>query len=617
MSGPDLWIGVDLGMTFTGVAYAARGWEQPKLIQDWPGKEGEFESKVPTVVTYDGKQLSSWGFECEDPVESEDPKKKEYKWFKLHLDEAVLEQANSKFTMKDIERWYKDFLSELYKHVKVTMMAQQRNAWKGKVQFLFSVPTTWNKATLNRYEKAIKDAGFGKEKGHKVSVTWTEAQAAAIYTAKNLEQTFKKNDVLLVCDAGGGTTDLAVLEETGNVKDGGVPQLKELDRVFGWPAGSTRIDKAFLAHAEERLNLFKHKHPNESKRIQDVEMAAEEMMKGRFQGYKCSFGKKISNLPKFKITIPSLAASFSSPECGVESGKLVVSSEQMAGFFNPQLEIIFNAIDHQLTNLHEKRRDKQVDYLVLSGGLGSSIYVMNEISKRYIDGPTAGNYKNIRQLTILRADDPRLAVVRGLVLDRTQNMSVGQPILKSYFSRANYGFLCVEPYNSEKHLLQDTYRDWDNKLYVNNQIHWVVEKGHDLTEDERIIIPCRRKIDPDSHDPLRGWKTTIVTSNNSGRFLPTNLSEGGVEELCILRSDLSQFNLFGGDFKEHKPRLFSKRKAYFTAKYEIRVLVGAADIKFELWFRSRRCGENSMAVTWGPGASVPVNPEVKDILDSK
>lgn len=25
MSGPDLWIGVDLGMTFTGVAYAARG----------------------------------------------------------------------------------------------------------------------------------------------------------------------------------------------------------------------------------------------------------------------------------------------------------------------------------------------------------------------------------------------------------------------------------------------------------------------------------------------------------------------------------------------------------------------------------------------------------------
>jgi len=82
----------------------------------------------------------------------------------------------------------------------------------------------------------------------------------------------------------------------------------------------------------------------------------------------------------------------------------------------------------------------------------------------------------------------RLAVVRGLVLDRTQNMSVGQPILKSYFSRANYGFLCVEPYNSEKHLLQDTYRDWDNKLYVNNQIHWVVKK---VSQPTAHLRDCR------------------------------------------------------------------------------------------------------------------------------
>jgi hypothetical protein len=88
---------------------------------------------------------------------------------------------------------------------------------------------------------------------------------------------------------------------------------------------------------------------------------------------------------------------------------------------------------------------------------------------------------------------------------------------------------------------------------------------------------------------------------------------GGVQELCILESDLSEFDLYGGDFEETK-EYFPKKKHYFTAKYEIRVIVGPADIRFELWFRNRKCGENSISVRWGEGASAPVNPEIQDIV---
>jgi hypothetical protein len=307
------------------VAYAVKGWEQPKLIQEWPGKEGEFQSKVPTLLTYKGRKLSSWGFLCEEPGEREDEEKYERRWFKLHLDEDTFNKAKKFANLKEVETLYKDFLTELYKHIKLTMETQQRKAWRGKVQFMFSVPTTWNQATLTRYQKIIKDAGFGSERNHKVQVTWTEAQAAAIYTAKNLEQDFSKGDVLLVCDAGGGTTDLAILEQTEHVERGQVPQLKELYKTFGVPAGSTRIDNAFLEHATERLKKLKRKHKEETENIDDVEAVAEEMMRGQFQGYKCSFGKPISQVPKYNIKIKGLSSSFSDPECDVVDGKLVLT----------------------------------------------------------------------------------------------------------------------------------------------------------------------------------------------------------------------------------------------------------------------------------------------------
>jgi hypothetical protein len=71
----------------------------------------------------------------------------------------------------------------------------------------------------------------------------------------------------------------------------------------------------------------------------------------------------------------------------------------------------------------------------------------------------------------------RLAVALGLVYDRTQDIVVGRPVMSSYYSRANYGFLCVERYDKSRHLRADTYSNQlDGKLYVDNQIEWAVKK---------------------------------------------------------------------------------------------------------------------------------------------
>ena len=59
---------------------------------------------------------------------------------------------------------------------------------------------------------------------------------------------------------------------------------------------------------------------------------------------------------------------------------------------------------------------ENVDYLVLSGGLGSSPYVQRMIRMRYEMG--ADNYPNAANLKILKAPKPQITVVLGLVMDR-------------------------------------------------------------------------------------------------------------------------------------------------------------------------------------------------------
>jgi hypothetical protein len=91
------------------------------------------------------------------------------------------------------------------------------------VQYIFSIPTTWDKAVEKMFMALVKDAGFGKEKKHRVEIELNEAEAAAVYSARSPKHhhpvtteavsgasttgpKLEKDDVLLVCDSGGGTT---------------------------------------------------------------------------------------------------------------------------------------------------------------------------------------------------------------------------------------------------------------------------------------------------------------------------------------------------------------------------------------------------------------------------
>jgi hypothetical protein len=209
---------------------------KPQVIQRWPGPV-EVANKVPTAVGYSAghKGIISWGFEC-SACEDLDTGIAVKERFKFSLDPEVLEDrlrdrpTSKVWTHGDVEMWFVDFLSALHNHIVVEIIRRlELTDWLfTTVHYVFSVPTVWEgTAVAKAFEQVVKKAGFGEAADHCIEVNYTEAEAAAIYTAWNAKNqqhvhsggdyradgrlsseglSLQQGDILLVCDSGGGTT---------------------------------------------------------------------------------------------------------------------------------------------------------------------------------------------------------------------------------------------------------------------------------------------------------------------------------------------------------------------------------------------------------------------------
>ncbi len=176
-----------------GVAYSTPKMDDPLVILEWPGKK-KVMNKVPTAVCYraGNRDIKSWGFECPSPGEMDD-EMRVLDRFKLYLDKDFLEDTltdepqNRVDSHGDVQMWFEDFLTALYKHIATHICAKWGvNSWESQtVYYIFSVPTTWETAVAETLEAVVRRAGFGKEKDHFVEIKLTEAEAAAVYSASS------------------------------------------------------------------------------------------------------------------------------------------------------------------------------------------------------------------------------------------------------------------------------------------------------------------------------------------------------------------------------------------------------------------------------------------------
>ncbi|KAF8866590.1 hypothetical protein BDZ45DRAFT_578820 [Acephala macrosclerotiorum] len=608
----DLIVGVDFGMTYTGVAYARPKMMSPKLIQEWPDKPGELYNKVPTLLLYGrDNSVRSWGFGCQSYS-----KKKE--WFKRYLDERLLEEDIARHkeyfpgheppfsSIEEVRKCYQDYMESLYYHVSEKI--QKNESWTDKrVEFMFSLPATFTTTEItNSLRPLLTNAGFGTDgRHHSVSFGLTEPQASAVFTAVDQTVDFADQDIMLVCDAGGGTTDLSIMQIAGNSEHG--PELDELLPVVGYNFGSTNIDESFCTLVEERL---------QGTDLELEENTAWTMMHStRFQTWKHAFGsfdeKEFKELP---VRVPGLRINISDEKAGIALGSMMFSHDDFRKLFDIEVDKMIHIIQNQMDIMHVKYPYKKIDYLVLSGGLGSSAYVQKRL-KEALTGANAHPAAPSLKVIAAANDEPQLAVVKGLVLDRMLRMTTGKAVLRERLARASYGVVCDVVYDPRRDIGHTPYKDpLDGRLWLKNHIIWVIKKGQSISVDNGQKHEFSRIF---TRQQPRKWKSTVVICHNDADDLPDNIYDGkeknsDVTILAEIQSDLSRISI--SRFTEHKGkrRLFGLKTGdtYYEARYDINFIIGSAlDLRFELWFQGQQwTAANAIAVTWHEGVNTQAQP---------
>jgi hypothetical protein len=585
---PHLIVGVDLGMTCTGVSYAnlSIGSDTVRWVQKWPGRFQANENKVPTVVVYpeNNPEPSSWGFLSETIAETTADDKDYKEWFKTSLDPTKLAQKqaedpeNAPKSLAEVEKWYEDYLRKLYEYLAFKLGPDlSGTTWENaRIEFIFSVPTTWPpNPTVENFRSIVQRAGFGGYLRHSVTIGLTEAEAAAVHVSTEAPGIFRDRDILLVCDAGGGTTDLSVLRVAQVEKES--VMLEQLDVVFGETIGSAAIDYEFEKLVHARLE--------EAHKVEELpispEDAAWEMMKSRdFQSVKCEYGSP-DDTPLFSIGIPRVPPSYNNPNCKIKNGEITFAREDLQKMFDKQIDKLFKLIDTQLQSLYQKLPNEQVSHLILSGGLGNSAYVQQRLRSRYSynHGPMP-QFPNGSRIEVRIAPDPQLAVCKGIVADRVQKIRTNRSVLGWRCCRASYGTLCkilYDPKNPQHEGMYAMKDPMNNKHYITHAIAWFVKKGEPVSVDQPIIHTFIKKIPPG--DPRRAFPTCIVTSDLDSAYLPTQMT-AGARILCEIESDISSADK--RKFTEKNKHFWSLGKHYFKVEYQVRVIIGPADIRFEL-----------------------------------
>lgn len=300
-----------------------------QIISNWPGCSTRNEQKCNTCIVYGkDKRLSSWGFLCEDDNEP-DTERREF--FKIFLDKMNLLEAQIKGlqgapeSVAEAQQLVTDYLHEVYVHVKSTIEHQTGvgpfTGWKDlAVEFIFSVPTTWRSLdVINIFKEAIKNAGFGTEgPAHSSTVELTESEAASVATIKSTAIIFEKDDIFLTVDAGGGTTDFALMQVTDACEP--FPTLKQLTQVDGVGIGSTLIDRAFLDMVETRIfpfaDLTKQLPPN----------CIEQLVRSeKFRTTKHKLGEAVYSTPTYRLPMEGMGFKFKHEGARIESGRFLVT----------------------------------------------------------------------------------------------------------------------------------------------------------------------------------------------------------------------------------------------------------------------------------------------------
>ncbi|KEZ45567.1 hypothetical protein SAPIO_CDS1903 [Scedosporium apiospermum] len=576
-------IGIDFGTTFSGVAWATVDdleSDEIHLITTWPGT-GREEGKVPTELFYeDGKTM--WGFEVPrdgDPV----------RWFKLLLlksEDIPSDLVESEFLIrarkmlrengKTAVDLIADYLRCIWAHAMASIEKARGKSVVDAYQFrvVITVPAIWKGYARQGMKDAARQAGIldYRAGGETELVFAPEPEAAALATLCEKGRKLNKDEVYVVCDAGGGTVDLISYQ----VASLDPIRLDEAVEGTGGLCGGIFIDEAFERICKARLG----------RRWDRLSKAGiKEVMTGEWEHFvKPQLKADPANATKeYIISIPAEAfvdaeLDDTSREPFIKNGRIHFKGDHLEQAFVEVLGEIGRLIDEQIDKSTAK--GKKVKSVILVGGLGASPFLYQFVEQRYAK----------KGISVLQSGGikPRTAICRGAILKGILSGGTGSSIkvngsasivAGSKISRASFGDIFRTPWIDGMFPNED--KVWcplEERYFAKNRMEWYIVRGSSIDEQEPVRHSYYRTYQEDF-----GGIFSVDVHQCEDELAPDRATKT-VKHLCTIDCALDTPFSSLPNLKSSSGRVCKK------LDFEIEAIPSGASVEFSVYVNGKRLG---------------------------
>ncbi|CAL1697945.1 unnamed protein product [Somion occarium] len=548
-------VSIDFGTTFSGVAYGSSRIAGGKIQQilNWPGSFETFR-KIPTCLLYDDRgQVIAWGVEAKNA--SPLPGSVKCEWFKLFLEPHALRDGSVDPRLPSLPPGKQaidliiDFLTCLWDYAK-----QQITREIGAVADLDSadvwltVPAAWDARGCQIMRDAAITAGL-VHSSRAGDVNWrdrlrviTEPEAAAVHCAYLTDlHKLKPNQNFMICDAGGGTVDLAVYKIIGMMAN---LEIAEMCARSGANCGSLFLDLRF----RELVKTLLERHPIH---LDPASLAY--FMHNFSETEKLAYMGEQDDDKMFHFTCFNVDP-VDDHSVGLINGELAIPGTLLRReVFDPVVNQVLELIEEQL-----KKIDQRLDCLLLVGGFSGSEYLFRKTQERFAS----------RIKAIARPPDCDTATLRGAA----QYGLARRPLVSSVIAPLSYMMKVKLPAEPQDFLKRPAYiRENDAGVSIcDNRLQYLVAKG---------AILRKGKFSQTTQD--RMFVATLYTSDSDQIMRYTD--EGEIMELCKWTVDLGVLPSFQQNVSIPQPN-------GFYTEFELGLELDSAEVRGILIYQGQDWG---------------------------
>ncbi|KAK0471607.1 hypothetical protein IW261DRAFT_1405758 [Armillaria novae-zelandiae] len=548
----------DLGTTFSGISYSIL---DPGVVPEingvtrFPLQDAGSDAKIPTTIYYDSLgKLKAVGAETQDPLTEETA---EAEGFKLNLSRQMASAYVRPLPpLKRIVNLFSDFYAYLYACAKTFVQEthhispSQWSSMEGSIHFILAHPNGWEGEEQNIMRDAMISAGLirsGTQEHSRLSFV-TEGEASLHFCLnKGLSQYTLNEDGLMIVDAGGGTVDISTYTRAG-VSEGNrcfqeiaIPQCRSSGSVF----------------VTERARLYLQ---DKLKGTTYAEMA------NSIAGYFDRTAKLRFSNAEEPAYIQFGTIRYNDPALDIRGGRLTLLGSIVAGFFEPSLRDIIQAIDHQCSASH-----KNIVAVFLVGGFAASNFLYYKLQ----------THLQLRNIQLSRPDSH----VNKAVADGAVSFYIDHAV-DARMSRCNLGskeFTSYEGSMSEHRRRSDkAYVAANGELSLGDQFDVILPKN--ILVSETTEFRHTYHVYSETLEDLTSISDDIICyrgSKTDPRWMDTD--EAMYKVLCTITANTQQAA------KTIKPQIGPGKRTFYQLDYDVVLLFGLTELQAYVSWNHRVC----------------------------